>query len=247
MSSGIEKFINREWISQGQIEVIIKETAASIAMRNLRRKNIDAIEIDKIKRSFLHRFLNETVNYAVSFQLLSLNKEQDWDDIKNSSRKFICYAESIDRLIKFGFPLENIPQELRRDAKKLHDVLEQRDGSQRYSRRQAWEAVFYPEALALYCVVFGEEPKATANTANDHPPGAAIVFLQYIVETVHDAQRELGFAESFREQSNNPVTWAVPSPNSLRVNVAKWKKYPLEVGEAEKTWRVNVRFYEGFL
>jgi hypothetical protein len=99
MSGGIEKFINREWISQGQIEAIIEETAASIAMRNLRRKNIDAIEIDKIKLSFLHRFLNETVNSAVSFQLLSLNKEQDWGVINNLSQNFICYAESIDRLI----------------------------------------------------------------------------------------------------------------------------------------------------
>ncbi len=247
MSSGIEKFINREWISQVQIEAIIKETAASIALRNWRKKNTDAIEIDKIKHSFLHRFLNEAINYAVSFQLLNLNKKQNWNDLKNLSRDFIHYAESIDMLIKIGFPLGNIPQDLRRDAEKLHNGLKQRDGSQRYSGRQAWEAVFYPEALALYRVVFGEEPKATANTASGHQPGAAIVFLQYIVETVHDAQCELGFAEHFQEHSNNPVIWKFPSPDSLRVNIHKWKKYPLEVDEEEKAWRVNVRFYEEFL
>jgi hypothetical protein len=107
--------------------------------------------------------------------------------------------------------------------------------------------VFYPEALALYCVVFGEEPKATANTANDDPRGAAIVFLQYIVETVHDAQCDLGFTESFQEQSNIPITWKVPSEDSLRVNMGRWKKHPLEADKEDKTWRASARFYKRFL
>ena len=247
MSGEIEKFIDREWISRSETDIIIKETVESILRRKRNTPHIDLNEVLHNKSAFLHRFLNEVINYAVSFQLLNFFSEADLIRLRNIASNLEKYSELIDKLKRIGFPLEQIPPALRRDAKQLIDVLGKRDASKRYKGQAPWESVFYPEVLALYSIVFEENPKSTANPTYNDTPGSTVVFLHLILEYVHDAQTCLEYEGHFKDLSSNKVRWKIPTHHDLRNKIDKWKKHPRNATEEEKAWRRNARFYEQFV
>ena len=247
MSGEIGKFIDREWISRSETETIIKETADSILRRKRNKLQIDSSELVRKRSALLKRFLNETINYAVSFQLLSLFSEEELMKLKSFAGQFNNYADMIDKLKRIGFPLRGIPLALQEDAKELSAVLEKRDWSQRYRGDYPWESIFYPEMLALYFVAFGEEPRSTANPTYSESPGATVFFFHFVLEYIHDAQSKLKYDEHFKDLSKDELTWKIPTEHDLRNRISKWKKHPRNACEDQKAWRVNAKFYESFL